>query len=900
MIPCLTDFPTARSRAVGLVLAAWLAANAMGGETPAPENLLKNPGFEEAFEELPKNAVTPQHPGVQEGRVGVHWKPNSGWADLTLAFDPDPNPFKGKGAQRIRCTRRTGGRTQFVQPVKVQKNRGYEISAWVKGSGRVSLELRKSGAPYTSHFATGANVLGEWSKLSVRGTAPEDDEAFFFLAFDGTGWFSVDEAEMVVLPERSNAPPKAGNLIYNGGFELGLAGWGGQLREWNGYANSPEPHAKPYPDPLDVAGYESGDAGCTVTQAEDRQAGRAALLVDLLPNSWWMWSSRGVAYNFGRPHLLSFWAKAERPGAALYATLYSENRFRDTLKKFVLSAEWTRYEMTLTPPYSSSAVMGAYFECHDTGKILLDGVHIQEGETFTPDAPRLEAALAAPRETGPVMLAAERPRILLRLASPVDGPVRCEVRVVDVDEREVQRLEREVAVKQGWGEAEAELETGALGAFRAMLKAVQGKQEAAGECCVGLPPDPVRGDEEASAFGGHFPFGPYYLKLMPKLGMKWARLHPPFHTKWIVVERERGQFRWYDAELRAVRAAGLKILGSLDLTPHWASVARETQQPGWVRSSATFPAERDEDWTNYVSKTVTHYAGVVDDWEIWNEPFTGTFFGVPEGRERGPEYVRLVRLAAEAARKANPRARVMGGMAGPDYVWTRECLDMGLHRLTDVFTLHLYYGGNGAPEFDGPLGLRDSVGRLREALRSAHRPDEVWNSEGGLSGATRSWYSMPELERGFVVPAREHAEQTAKYYVVQLAAGIRRGFQYFSWASPPHMGAASEATFLHADGTPRPAALAYAAAALFLHGARAKDSGPHPEDVAYFAFDTPAGEVQVFWSSAGKPVAFETRIPDGARIADLMGNARALALANGAARLEAGSAPQYLLLPPRR
>ena len=57
------------------------------------------------------------------------------------------------------------------------------------------------------------------------------------------------------------------------------------------------------------------------------------------------------------------------------------------------------------------------------------------------------------------------------------------------------------------------------------------------------------------------------------MGVKWLRMHPPLGTKWSVVEKEKGHFRYYDKEISLAKDAGSQVLGSLDQTPRWASDA---------------------------------------------------------------------------------------------------------------------------------------------------------------------------------------------------------------------------------------------------------------------------------------------------------------------------------------
>ncbi|AKT43979.1 hypothetical protein [Chondromyces crocatus] len=88
-------------------------------------------------------------------------------------------------------------------------------------------------------------------------------------------------------------------------------------------------------------------------------------------------------------------------------------------------------------------------------------------------------------------------------------------------------------------------------------------------------------------------------------------------------------------------------------------------------------------WATYVYETVSVYKPWVDTWEVWNEPdwvadwqFTQTWWDQPPTKEQlvrfnGSifDYVRMLRVTHEAARKADPAAKIaLGGIGYPSFL----------------------------------------------------------------------------------------------------------------------------------------------------------------------------------------------------------------------------------------
>ncbi|MBO7684620.1 MAG: glycoside hydrolase [Kiritimatiellae bacterium] len=132
-----------------------------------------------------------------------------------------------------------------------------------------------------------------------------------------------------------------------------------------------------------------------------------------------------------------------------------------------------------------------------------------------------------------------------------------------------------------------------------------------------------------------------YKAYLGPLGAKHGRLF----SGWAKTEQERGRydFSWLDPQVREMAAMGVKPWICLSYgNPAWGSDFRLGMR---VRQVTGNP-EAFEAWLRYCTACVERYKDVVDEWEIWNEPF-----------HQGPEYAELFYRTARAVRAVQPEAR---------------------------------------------------------------------------------------------------------------------------------------------------------------------------------------------------------------------------------------------------
>ena len=307
-------------------------------------------------------------------------------------------------------------------------------------------------------------------------------------------------------------------------------------------------------------------------------------------------------------------------------------------------------------------------------------------------------------------------------------------------------------------------------------------------------------------------------------------------TSWVGIAPTRPQdptdpadpaYRWAstDRAVDYVRAAGLTPILSLTGAPAWATGAG---RPAGVEPAAWRPDASA--YGQFAVALARRYAGRVRTYLPWNEPNLAKYLA-PQWVRRGGRwrteaprtYRALVNAFTDGVRSVDRRARVVAGATAPfgdpspgttkriaPARFVRDWL-AGRTRF-DVLSLHPYSTrGPLAPALNDDdvsvPDLRKLVAPLRAAERAGRitprgtRP--VWVTE-------MSWDSSPPDPNG--VPAATHARWVAQALRELWRQGVATvvWFQIRDQAHEPSYGATSQSGLFLRDGTPKPAAAAFA------------------------------------------------------------------------------------------
>jgi hypothetical protein len=241
-----------------------------------------------------------------------------------------------------------------------------------------------------------------------------------------------------------------------------------------------------------------------------------------------------------------------------------------------------------------------------------------------------------------------------------------------------------------------------------------------------------------------------YTPLARKMGNSWVRNHDFMQlTYWRWVEKQKGQFTWYDDCVQHLRENGFHILGLLMHPPEWA--CKSFSPPSTYPAHPWYPwhAPNDLDaYRNYVARTVAHYRGRIEAYEIWNEAFPSGFIG---GDRR--LFLEVAKIAYGEAKAADPTVKVVGNGAmffTPDTLEVMKWLfDNGQADYMDIAGLHTesYESGDYPAWAQGNNPLDVFKGYLADA---GHADMPLWMTESYSHGSTSMMdpFESPYTDQG--------------------------------------------------------------------------------------------------------------------------------------------------------
>ncbi|MCM8829534.1 MAG: hypothetical protein NC824_00845 [Candidatus Omnitrophica bacterium] len=352
-----------------------------------------------------------------------------------------------------------------------------------------------------------------------------------------------------------------------------------------------------------------------------------------------------------------------------------------------------------------------------------------------------------------------------------------------------------------------------------------------------------------SIFGGHAWLK--HISLAKKIGIKWLRILDAMQmTWWYWVEPEKGKFVWYDEEIDTLKNYGFNILGVFFLTPSWAS-----SYPGKIEKSISdwqhmlsigrYPPRDMEDFYQYVYETVKHYKHYIKYWEVWNEPYsTHAWAGTPY------DYVKLLKTAYEAAKKADPECKVMGNISAVNLTeWGEEVLKLGGLKYMDIVSFHGY------PFVEGEVPkekLKEVVHKLRKMMiQYGGEEKPLWCTEHSINST--SFFSdldfpeLPPIEKRTKPDYRTPANRLVKMYVTFLSEGVEKCFWY-TLITPPPNRSYDDYIALEYNGSMKPYGFAYSTLVYFLEGTKFKKSIEFQSPLVHcYLFEKNGKSVGVMW-----------------------------------------------------
>ncbi|MDO8577772.1 MAG: carbohydrate binding domain-containing protein [Dehalococcoidales bacterium] len=736
--------------------------------------------------------------------VASGWRDNSGWADVKVQYSADKANAHAGWAQKIVSSDFRSGAVQFLQSgLAVSKGIRYEVRVWLRGdvSSPVEILLRKRGSPYTTYISRAFKVTSEWKEYSFPAASLADDsDVYFIIQFTSAGTLWIDDASFRSVDVRV-APIAAekGNYLDNGSFESGLDRWGIQIREFGDYEH---------------------EASVELTKREPEvvrdkaQVGRRSLKISIPKHGMFTLTSPYVKVTTGRKYSLSLWMAADKARDVRIGL--ASNLFRPTdtnSNVFAITGRWKRYSMSVMLPPADEDAYFAVVESNGEGVVWVDGVQLEEGEV-SPFKPKSLIEIGLQREGVPVLYRVGDSIKLSVLISSFDTPIATAVSIKSIDYygRSIDLLGKNENIKPLESHTIEFAHPSAIPGYYKIVAEVKGNGSLmdTSEMAIAILPADIPEPFAASPFGNHVKFNARNLEQARRLGVSWLRMHPPLATKWAVVEKDRTKFVFNDEGILLAKSLGLNILGSLDTSPRWASQVPAENADEF----RAYPPKDMKDWETYVYKTVEHYKGIIDYWEVWNEPDGNQFLKVHGSFGRPPiaeVYTELLKVAYRAAKRANPNATIVGGVANrePLSQWFAEIFSRGAYPYMDIPSFHGYT--DGWPDDALPVSRSVHIDELKALMRKQGDGTEkpIWETESGVLYPETAYGNIRQVSSGYHPSPRDSAAYVVRHYVSLLSRGVSKWFYYSMMIS--HRIDRSEATgFFEWDGSPRALAVAYA------------------------------------------------------------------------------------------
>ncbi len=689
--------------------------------------------------------------------------------------------------------------------------------------------------------------------------------------------------KLVTAPKKSRN--KGRNLVRNASFELiGFEHWG--------------------------LGYSMGSCSVLERLKHDRTEhvhGRGSLRVDSLVR----WYEAGMNLQSapirvveGKVYTLSAYMKCNEPGVRVCLGLRNRGDKPDAAGiGCVLGNTWQRFFFSVRMgrcPGGRALInisTSTWLQQRDFSarKIWIDAVQFEEGgiSDFQP-APVVEMA-AASSLAHSVFIAGEPVRLITGIYAPETvllpekRSLRLRYEIEDVFGAIVDRVS--FSISPGGRrkfEHAFQWRSPRLGGFCGHVSLLDGDKILARAINVFavVPKLPVPDPGRTSVFGCHVNLSRPFFEVAERMGVRAVRLHEERYLRWNSLRWHAGDRYWYDAGresvLRSMKRSGMRVAGVLELGVPWASTAPDNVAEF---SRRHYPPKMAA-WRTFVRDQVTHFRGLVDAWEVWNEPYLPCWW---KGTAR--EYVAMLQTAYTVVKEVAPEVRVVGicGTRNPSG-WVNDCLAAGALRYMDVLSYHDYlHPTNGGPEEFKPT-WRQAIMSHQRALSAYGRLLPVWNSEGSIGSGSDSYYRDFYLGRS-AGKIRLSPVYLVRGYVCSLAAGQERFYWYalMEDSGPARSGGLG---MLEYNGRPKPVVPAYATAVKYLDGKSFALELKLGERTRCFVFSSKGESVAVIWNILGAAAVRMVFAESGVRVADLMGND--LPAKNGKVSAAVGVYPLYL------
>ena len=300
-------------------------------------------------------------------------------------------------------------------------------------------------------------------------------------------------------------------------------------------------------------------------------------------------------------------------------------------------------------------------------------------------------------------------------------------------------------------------------------------------------------------------------------------------TAWNDLEPSSGTYNWQtlDMYLTLAQQHNVDVLYVFGHTAAWASSGSNSGCSQFPQSC--LPPTNIQDWDNFVTAVVTHAAGRIKYWELWNEANAPNFW-----RGDTPTLVAMASDAYKIIKSVDPSAIILSpsvaGLPPGESTFLNDYFSHGGGSVTDVVSFHAH-----KVDANNPDTVANFVTTVKAVLAQQGLSGKpLWNTEGGWSPTDTNFAADPR-SAGYV----------AREFFILHSNGVAR-FYWYSWNSKLGWG-----TMWTPSGT-NSAGVAYGQVYNWLVGA-VMDTCVEATDSTWTCGLTRPGGFQglIVWNSAG-------------------------------------------------
>jgi GH35 family endo-1,4-beta-xylanase len=260
-----------------------------------------------------------------------------------------------------------------------------------------------------------------------------------------------------------------------------------------------------------------------------------------------------------------------------------------------------------------------------------------------------------------------------------------------------------------------------------------------------------------------------FTNVSPKIPFGTTRSWDAYpNLDWADINQTPGtyNFAYLDRFIAINQARNTEIIYTLGRTPRWAS--SDPNAPGPYGPGQCAPPANMSDYQNYLRAIVSHVAGKIKYWELWDVPDDAHLYCGDIST-----MVDMARIASQVIKGIDPNAMILSPSVtgGPGPAWLSSFLSQGGADYVDIIAFHGYWSA----QAEDVVSVISSYRSVMAANGIGEKP--LWDTESSFAGFGNISTTSSSQQVAFV----------AKDYLLHWSMGVSR-FVWYSYDGGPIWG----------------------------------------------------------------------------------------------------------------